>query len=166
MGGFFAVAEQAKGAQVVEIALTSALGDGKDVIGVPERSTRLDRLHTVDAQAFFPGETAGPLQGGEDGEGVGFADGAAASVPGKDLVAQIAGVGPEPPLVNARVGAEGSAPSGEDLKIAPAAERQAIGSATRIDVTMCPAGLGENAGWMGSLHGPAMTLIVARDGVE
>jgi hypothetical protein len=35
LGGGFAVAEEAKGAEVVEVALASAFGYGTDVVGVP-----------------------------------------------------------------------------------------------------------------------------------
>ena len=35
LGSGFAVAEQAEGAEVVEVALTSAFGYGADVVGVP-----------------------------------------------------------------------------------------------------------------------------------
>jgi hypothetical protein len=34
-GGGFAVAEEAEGAEVVEVALTAAFGYGADVVGVP-----------------------------------------------------------------------------------------------------------------------------------
>jgi hypothetical protein len=55
-----------------------------------------------------------------------MAEGADASVTGEDLIAEIAGVGPETPLVNTVVAAEGTAALGQDLKLAPAAERQAV----------------------------------------
>jgi hypothetical protein len=35
LGGGFAVAEEAEGAEVVEVALASAFGYGADVVGVP-----------------------------------------------------------------------------------------------------------------------------------
>jgi hypothetical protein len=35
LGGGFAVAEKAKSAEVVEVALATALGYGADVVGVP-----------------------------------------------------------------------------------------------------------------------------------
>ena len=36
MGGGFTVAKEAEGADVVEVALTSAFGYGADVVGVPQ----------------------------------------------------------------------------------------------------------------------------------
>jgi hypothetical protein len=50
-------------------------------------------------------------------------------VAGEDLVAQIAGVGAKAVLVDAEVGAEGTAAFGEDFELAPAAERAAVFSA-------------------------------------
>ena len=38
--GRFAMTEQAERADVVEVALTSSLGDGKDVIGIPQAAAR------------------------------------------------------------------------------------------------------------------------------
>jgi hypothetical protein len=35
LGSGFAVAEEAKGAEVVEVALTTPFGNGADVVGVP-----------------------------------------------------------------------------------------------------------------------------------
>ena len=57
-----------------------------------------------------------------------MADGADAAVAGEDLVAEVAGVGAETPLVDAVVGAEGAAASGEDFEITPAAEGEVVGA--------------------------------------
>ncbi len=57
-----------------------------------------------------------------------LADGADAAVAGEDLVAEVAGVGAETPLVDAVVAAEGAAAFGEDFEIAPAAEWQTVGA--------------------------------------
>jgi len=38
LGGGFAVAEKAEGAEVVEIALATAFGYGSDMVGVPQAS--------------------------------------------------------------------------------------------------------------------------------
>ena len=73
-----------------------------------------------------------------------MADGADAAVAGEDLVAEVAGVGAETPLVDAVVGAEGAAAFGEDFEIAPAAEGQVVG-ASREGV-LCGAAAGEGAG--------------------
>jgi hypothetical protein len=42
------------------------------------------------------------------------------------VIAEVAGVGAETPLVNAEIGAEGAAARGEDLHEAPAAERATV----------------------------------------
>ena len=77
-------------------------------------------------EASGAGWTSGSFEGVEGGDGVDLADGADAAVAGEDLVAQVAGVGAEAPLVDAVVGAEGAAPLGEDFEIAPAAEREVV----------------------------------------
>jgi len=49
------MAEEAKGAEVVEIALTAAFGYGTDVVGVPEAAAGGDRLHAVEPEASGAG---------------------------------------------------------------------------------------------------------------
>ena len=79
-------------------------------------------------QAGCTGGTAGPFEGVVGGNRVDVADGTDAAVTSEDLVAEVAGVGAEPVLVDAVVGAEGTATFGEDLELAPAAEGQAVGA--------------------------------------
>ena len=57
-----------------------------------------------------------------------MADGADAVVAREDLVAEVAGVGAETPLVDAVVAAEGAAAFGEDFEVAPAAEGEVVGA--------------------------------------
>jgi hypothetical protein len=126
LGGGFAVTEEAKGAEVVEIALAAAFGYGTDVVGVPEAAAGGDGLHAVEAQASDAGGASGSLEGAVGGDGVDRADGTDAAVAGEDLVAEVAGVGAETPLVDAVVAAKGAAPFGEDLELAPAAEGEIV----------------------------------------
>ena len=126
MGGGFAVAEEAEGAEVVEVALAAAFGDGADVVGVPEGAAGGDGLHAVEMQAGGAGGAAGSFEGVVGGDGVDVTDGADAAVAGEDLVAEIAGVGAETPLVDTVVAAEGAATLGEDLEFAPAAEGELV----------------------------------------
>ena len=128
MGGGFAVAEQAEGAEVVEVALASAFGYGAEMVSVPQASAGRDGLHAIEVQAGDAGGAAGPFEGVVGGDGVDAADGADSLVAGEDLVAEVAGVGAETPLMDAVVGAEGAAAFGEDLQFAPSAERQAVGA--------------------------------------
>jgi hypothetical protein len=79
-------------------------------------------------QACFSGWASGSFEGVVRGDGVDLADGADASVAGEDLIAEIAGVGAETPLVNAVVGAEGAAAFGEDFEFAPTTEREVVGA--------------------------------------
>jgi hypothetical protein len=128
LGGGFAVAEEAEGAEVVEVALAAAFGYRADVVGVPEAAAGGDGLHAVEMQAGDACEAAGSLEGVVGGDGVDVADGANAAVAAKDLVAEVAGVGAETPLVDAVVAAEGAAAFGEDFEFAPAAEGQVVGA--------------------------------------
>ena len=72
------------------------------------------------------GGASGSLKRVVGGDGVDVAGGADAMVAGEDLVAEVAGIGAESPLVDAVVGAEGAAAFGEDFELAPAAERQIV----------------------------------------
>ncbi len=128
MGGGFAVAEEAEGAEVVEVALAAAFGDWTDVVGVPEAAPGGDGFHAVEAEAGGASRASGALEGVVGGDGVDGADGADAAVAGKDLVAEVAGVGAETPLVDAVVAAEGTAAFGQDFEFAPAAEGQIVGT--------------------------------------
>src|ERR1700686_4782756 len=109
LGGGFAVAEETKGTEVVEVALAGAFGYGADVVGVPETAACGDGLHAVEMEAGGAGGAAGSLEGVVGGDGVDVADGADAAVAGEDLVAEVAGVGAGTPLVDAVAGAEGAA---------------------------------------------------------
>ena len=125
------MAEEAEGAEVVEVALAAAFGYGADVVSVPEAATGGDGFHAVETQACRSGWASGSFECVVGGYGVDVADGADASVAGEDLIAKITGVGAETPLVDAVVAAEGAAAFGEDLEIAPAAEREIIGASQK-----------------------------------
>ena len=138
------MAFQAEGAHVAEIAFASALGYGQDVVGVPQAAAGGDGLHAIETETSGAGGAAGSLEGVVGGDGVDVADGADAAVAGEDLVAEVAGVGAETPLVNAVVAAEGAAAFGDDFEIAPAAEWQVV-RAERQGLP-CGAASGESAG--------------------
>jgi hypothetical protein len=120
------VAEETEGAEVVEVALAAAFGYGADVVGVPEAAACGDGFHSVEMEAGLACGAAGSLEGVVSGDGVDAADGADAAVSGEDLIAEVAGVGAEAPLVDAVVAAEGAAAFGEDFEIAPAAEGKVV----------------------------------------
>jgi len=128
----FAMAEQAERADVIEVALATAFSDGKDVVGIPQAASAGDGLHAVEAEAGYTSRTAGTFEGGVGGDGVDVAGGASAAVAGEDLIAQIAGVGAQAPLMDTVVAAEGAAAVGDDLKIAPAAQRKTVGASGKI----------------------------------
>ena len=143
LGGGFAVAEETEGAEVVEIALASALGDWEDVVGVPERSSAGDGLHAVEREAGDASGATAAFEGVVDGNGIGLAENADTVIAGEDLVAEIAGVGAETPLVDAVVAAEGAAAFGEDFEVAPAAEGQVVRS--KRERFACGAAAGKGA---------------------
>jgi hypothetical protein len=126
LGGGFAVTEEAKSAEVLEVALTSTFGYGADVVGVPQAATRSDGFHSVEMQACSARGAAGSFECVVGGDGVDAADSTGAVIAREDLVAEVAWVGAETPLVDAVVAAEGAATFGEDLEVAPAAEGQAV----------------------------------------
>lgn len=128
MGGGFAMAEEAEGAEVVEVALAAAFGYGADVVSVPEAATGGDGFHAVETQACRSGWASGSFECVVGGYGVDVADGADAAIASEDLVAEVAGVGAETPLVDAVVVAEGAAAFGEDFQLTPAAEGEAVGT--------------------------------------
>jgi hypothetical protein len=98
------------------------------MVGVPETAAAGDGLEAVETEAGGTGGTTGALEGGIGGDGVDVTDGAAAAVSGEDLVAEVAWVGAEAPLMDAVVGTEGAAAFGEDFEVAPAAEWEAVGA--------------------------------------
>ncbi len=127
--GCLAMADEAEGADVVEVALAAAFGDRDNVVRIPERVAAGDGRHAVETQTFGAGLAAGSLERGEDAYGVSPAVCADAMIAGEYTLAQVAGVGAQAPLVHAVVGAEGAASFGKNFEFAPAAERQAVGSA-------------------------------------
>jgi hypothetical protein len=72
------------------------------------------------------GGASGSLECVVGGDGVYRADGADAAVAGEDLIAEVAGIGAETPLVDAVVRTEGAAAFGDDFEVAPAAEGEAV----------------------------------------
>ena len=79
------------------------------------------------------------------------ADCADAAVAGEDLVAEIAGIGAETPLVNAVVAAECAAAFRQDFEIAPTTEGKVVG--TDGQGLPCGAAAGEGAGGEHALSG-------------
>jgi len=140
----FAMAWQAECAEIVEIALTAAFRDGKNVVGVPERAAGGHGLHAPEGEGVGTGFAAAALELGVGRDGVRAAGGADSAVAGEDQVAEVAGIGSETPLVDAVIRTEGAAAAREDFKLAPAAERQAVG-AKRQGVRVGATGFGERS---------------------
>ena len=71
--GDLAVAGNAEGAEVIEVALAAAFGYGEDVIGVPQRAAAVDRFHPVKGQAGDTRLAAGAFERVEDSDRIGVA---------------------------------------------------------------------------------------------
>jgi hypothetical protein len=137
-----AMANHAQRAQIVQVAFAAAFDHRKNVIGIPQRaageafqSPLFQELEFVQASCALQLEVAGVS--------VDTARLADAAVARENLIAKIAGVGTELPLMDAEVGAEGAAPWRRDFKIAPAAKRSSVGTLFKSRT------IGETAG-----HGP------------
>lgn len=128
--GRIAVARQAQGTQVVEIALATAFGDWSDMISVPQGSATGDQLHAVERQSGRSRASAGTLERGINGDGVCLADLTHTAITSEHLIAKIARVGAQTPLMDAVVRTKCTSSFGKNLEIAPTAERQPIGSAS------------------------------------
>ena len=95
-------------------------------------------------QTCFSGWAACPFESVVGGDCVDVTGGADAAIASEDLVAEIAGIGAETPLVDAVVRAERAAAFSEDFEFAPATEREVVGVA-REDLAR-GAAAGEGAG--------------------
>jgi hypothetical protein len=121
--GGHAMAAQAEGAQVREVALAAAFDDGRDVIGLPEGAAGVTGQVPVVEQALA-GWAARALQDALRDQRIDTTTFADAAIAFEHLIAEVAGVGAQPPLVHAVVGAEGAAALGHFGR-APAAEASA-----------------------------------------
>lgn len=90
--GGFAVAGQTEGAEIVEVALTTAFGHGPDVVGIPKRATAGNGPHPIEREAGEACRATGALQSVVDGCRIGETEGTDTVVAGKDLVTQVSGV--------------------------------------------------------------------------
>jgi hypothetical protein len=118
--------KQTQGAEIVEIALSATLGHRTDVVGIPQGAAGCDGLQSIEAESGDASRASRTLQSVPGSNRVDIADRAATAIAGKHLIAEVAGISTEPPLVDAVVAAEGPTPFGQNLKIAPATERKSI----------------------------------------
>jgi hypothetical protein len=109
------VALEAEGPHVRKIALAAALGDGDDVVGIPEVASKTPFLLELPAGCVV--ELA--LIAAE-GFGVHTAPGANTAIAGEDLFAEISWISPQFPLVDAVTAAEGAATTG-NIRSTPSA---------------------------------------------
>jgi len=98
------VAAHAEGADVIEVAFAAALGDGDDVIGVPEGTAMREGRG-----AFRTREAA---QAAVFRNGIDAAERAYPAIALEDQFTEVAGVGAETPFADAVGGAKGPAAAG------------------------------------------------------
>lgn len=118
------MAPQTEGADIVEVTLAAAFNDRNNMICVPEGLAGALSQSPV-AQQFVPSRSAGVAQGSSGGQGIDSTIAADAAVAEEYLLAEIPGLGPQLPLMDAIGRAEGKAPGGY-LERAPAAQSTAV----------------------------------------
>ncbi len=115
LSGNGAVAAKAKSAHVGEAAHAAAFHHGDEGIGIPETAAAAPVFFKRAVGAVIELALVPPQR-----FGIQAAERADAVAAGEDLGAEVAGVGAQPPLVDAGIGAEGEAAAG-DFGAAPAA---------------------------------------------
>ncbi len=123
-----AVALQAEGAHVGEVALAAAFDHRQDVIGVPEVAAMAPLLFKLP-----PGVEIELALVFTEALGVQAAGRADTAVPGKDLLPQIAGIGAELPFVHAGRAAEGETAARDLAAAAPARASLALHPPAGLD---------------------------------
>lgn len=140
---------QAESPEIVEVALAATLGHRQNVIGVPEGTSCSDAANSPHFERLFACSAAAPSQRTVGSDGVHFAECASTAIACKDLIAQISGIGAQPPLMHTVVRAERAAARGENLQLAPAAQRPAVWSECK---RMSPGRAGFGQGSRGTPH--------------
>jgi len=148
------VAEQAEGADIIQIAFSSALCHRDDMIGVPQCSST-DPLQTPAREQLLPVDPARPLQVMISRPAIDPANGTDSVVAGQHLLTQVARVGSQTPLVDAPFRAERES-SGGNLQTAPATQRAAVTALLQSRSIGKPAGHGAR-----SAHKTFLPQIVA-----
>jgi hypothetical protein len=144
---------QAKRAQVIEIALSAAFCHRTNVIGIPQGAPAVHMCHPVERKSGRTVISASFLQSREDGYSISLAEGADAMIAGEDLIAQVSRIRTQTVLMHAVVRAEGTPPPVQNLKLTPAAQRQAVHTLRQFGALQSSAWHG--AGEHGSLRIPA-----------
>src|SRR5579862_9409855 len=115
------MAQKTQSAQILKVALPSALRHGQDMVGVPEGLAR----EPFESPFREKPEPVCPSRAPQlciSSAGIDTADRANAVVPQQNLLAQITRVGAEAPFVHAPIRTERETPC-RDFQGAPAAER-------------------------------------------
>lgn len=118
---------QAKRADVLEVALTSAFDHRNDVIGIPQGFARAGAQTPVHQERCTMW-SAGIAKLSSRDDGIGSTYSADATIAFKDSFTEISGLGAQFPLMHAELGTERVA-AAWDFEGAPAAEAAAIGTA-------------------------------------
>jgi len=118
------MAEKTQRAQVLKVALSAALHDGQDMIGIPQCLSRepLESPFSEKPQAMGPTRAS---QFPIGSAGIDSADRADAPVPLENLFAKVAGVRTEAPFVDAPIRTKCET-TRRDFQATPAAKRAAV----------------------------------------
>lgn len=135
---------QAERAEVVEVALPSSFSDRPDMVRIPQGPPGLNGLEAPDGKRLHSGLAAAAFERSIGGDGIGAAVRADTAIASKDLIAQIAGVRTQPPLMHAVLRTEGAATARENLHLTPAAEWQTV-RPQRQRSALRAAGFGEDS---------------------
>jgi hypothetical protein len=122
------MAPDAQRPEIDEVALTAALGDRKDVIGVPEAGAPGVDIEPP-CQAFALGRRQ-CFESPEERHRVQATEGTDPPIAGKDLLSQVGGIRAQAPFVNTRFAAE-CPPALGHFETAPTADSSSVRAAFR-----------------------------------
>jgi len=137
-GSHGTVTAQAEGAEVIEIAFSSAFNHGNDVVGIPEAAPAVLFDGPV-LQKRLAAAATGTPELPKRGNGVNAASRADTAVAQENLIAQIRRLGSQLPLMNAVGRAEGKA-AARNLERTPSAQPTTVRTAgNRLAIDPAPA---------------------------
>lgn len=118
------MASQTERADILEIALAAAFGDGHDVVRIPETSSHALSESPV-LQQKLPILTSRKTKLARSDDGIQATGGTHTAIAEQDVFAQIGGLGAQLPLMHTETGAERES-SSRHFEGAPAAEASAV----------------------------------------
>jgi hypothetical protein len=135
MRGVLQVAPETQRADIRKVALATSLGNGKDVVGIPETSALPVQIQLEGEGLSFSGRNQ--LQAAIKFQCIQPADGADAVIPAQNHLPQIPRIGSQPPFVHTMIPAKRPV-AGRHLTIAPPADTPAVGASIRRPANPAP----------------------------